>query len=307
MNRLSLTCCSVGLAVAALQPTVAQETNHEAVRLAFDVASVRQNISTEKASSNIAMDRVVDVSPISGTLVARNEPFIAYMIFAYSIHVSEFYGGLLKSLPKWAVEDRFDVTAKTDKPDPSKEDIRAMTQTLLEERFAFKGHREKRKISAFLLELSKNARFGPGLRASEQAEACRPLANTRVPTGRASEAIGLWPATCGDGADAVLPGPQRMHRTGGRDMTMPEIASWLSGIADLDLQLIDGTDLKGKYDFILDCVPEHEGLPPAVDEHVDAGPSCRQAITDQLGLHLKKGEGQASFFIVDQVEPLTPN
>jgi uncharacterized protein (TIGR03435 family) len=103
--------------------------------LQFDVASVRENKSDGAAYSNVPLDRSDTFFPVGCTFRAMNEPFVAYLIFAYKLKISEFRGGLMRSLPAWAIKDRFDIVAKCELPSITKDDMRRMLQTLLAERF----------------------------------------------------------------------------------------------------------------------------------------------------------------------------
>src|SRR5712675_416040 len=75
-------------------------------KLQFEVASVRENKSDSKAASNLPLDRRDVYYPTAGVFSATNQSFVAYLIFAYKVNVSEFRGGLMRRLPKWAITDK---------------------------------------------------------------------------------------------------------------------------------------------------------------------------------------------------------
>ena len=97
------------------------------------------------------------------------------------------------------------------------------------------------------------------------------------------------------------PGAPRHLRSGGRNMSMDGIASWLTGAGDLDLPIVNHSGLDGNFDFIIEFEPEPAEGATASNVPVE-GPTFLDAMKDQLGLQLKKQIGSASFFIVDHVQ-----
>jgi len=261
----------------------------------FDVASVKENKSGDKAASNIPLDRSDTYTPTGGNFSATGQPLIAYLIFAYKINVSETYGGLMRRLPEWAVTDRFDIQAKSGNQNPTKDQMRLMMQSLLEERFKLAVHREVRQLPVFALTLVK-----PGKRHIATSSCSTTLSDPPASVPVAS-LVGLWPAACGDGMEIWAPGAPRHQRSGGRDMSMDAIASWLTGTDEIDLQIVNHSGLTGTFDFIIEFEPEHPESVSASNAPVE-GPAFLDAMRDQLGLQLKKQMGSASFFVVDHVE-----
>jgi len=91
-------------------------------------------------------------------------------------------------------------------------------------------------------------------------------------------------------------------------MTMSAIADWLTGAGEPERPILDQTDLKGSFDFILEFDPEslgREGISSA--PRVDSGPTFIEAMNEQLGLLVKKEQGYISIFVVDNVEYPSPN
>jgi uncharacterized protein (TIGR03435 family) len=270
-------------------------------KLQFEVASVRENMSDGKPTSNVPLDRGNVYYPTGGAFSATNQSFIAYLIFAYKINISEFRGGLMRSLPKWAVTDKFDINARAESQNPTKDEMRLMVQSLLEERFQLKVHREKRVVPIFGLYLVKLGKTGPQLKPHDPSSSCSvappiPKAGTTVET-----MIGLWPPDCGDGTEVRI--SKSRLREGGRDMTVSAIADWLTGSGDLDRAIFDQTGLNRTFDFVLEFDPAssgREGVSSAPFE--DSGPTFLDAIKEQLGFELKKQAGVANFFVVDHVE-----
>jgi uncharacterized protein (TIGR03435 family) len=272
----------------------------------FEVASVKETKSRAAPSSNVALDRSEGPVSTGGVFRAANQPFMAFVIFAYKLKVSESLSGLMHDLPKWAIDDRFDVTARAASNDPSKEELRLMVQSLLEDRFQLRVHRETRQLPVYGLYLVRAGSFGPALKPHDQGSSCTtPLPRPDLESADSS-VVGLWPPLCGDGQEARLSGHR--VRDGGRDMTMSAIADWLTGVGDFDRPIVDRTALAETFDFALKFSPGEfdyaDAGPPPKD---DAGPSLLEALHDQLGLRLKKETGSASLFFIDHLEHPSAN
>lgn len=78
-------------------------------------------------------------------------------------------------------------------------------------------------------------------------------------------------------------------------------ARYLGG--ELGLPVIDRTGLTGVYDFELSWSPD-DGKPRA---ETDSRPSMVTAIREQLGLTIKRGNGQVEVVVVDYAEKASPN
>ena len=270
-------------------------------KLEFEVASVKENKSGDKPASNIPLDRSETYSPTGGSFSATGQPLIAYLIFAYKVNVSETYGGLMRRLPGWAVTDRFDIQAKAGNQNPTKDQMRLMMQSLLEDRFKLTVHREIRQVPVFALTLVKPGKTGPQLKQHDATSSCSTSPSDQPASAPVASLVGLWPPQCGDGMEIWAPGAPRHLRTGGRDMSMDAIASWLTGTDEIDLQIVNHSGLTGTFDFIIEFEPEDPGSVNASNVPVE-GPAFLDAMRDQLGLQIKKQMGSASFFIVDHVE-----
>src|SRR5882724_9832691 len=69
---------------------------------------------------------------------------------AYAIQRVLVLGG-----PGWADSDQFDIIAKAESPDATRDEIRTMLQTLLAERFKLVVHREAKEVPVYSLILAK--------------------------------------------------------------------------------------------------------------------------------------------------------
>jgi uncharacterized protein (TIGR03435 family) len=183
-----------------------------------------------------------------------------------------------------------------------------MMQSLLKERFKLAVHWETREVPIFALVLAKDERTGPQLKPHSLVSLCsiesavnmsdRPsAASTPVET-----LVGVWPAECGNGDDMWMSRPARM-RAGARDVSMEEIAGWLSAEGDTDLPIEDRTGLSGNFDLVFEFAPEH-GTSTNPDSSM---PTFKDALKDQLGLKLEKQKAPARFFVIDHVERRSEN
>ena len=216
--------------------------------------------------------------------LVTNAPLKIMIGDAYGIQNHQILGG-----PKWIISDRFNIEARPGAgvrmgSDP--EGIRMqrlMLQSLLEDRFKLRVHRETRMEQVYELVVAKG---GPKLKPS-----------------------------AGPGAD----GRQGIFARGfgGLAVTNQPIQS-LAGILSqrLGRSVIDKTGLSGKYDFELSFMPEvspgdlelfgpppPEALPPA-----DSGlPSIFTALQDQIGLKLESARGPVEVLVIDHVEEPSGN
>ena len=279
-------------------PARARDTAANA-QLKFTVASIRQSTSQDKPTSNVPLTPGDSYSTLESGFTARNQPLFAYVLFAYKVQVSEAWD-LLNHLPKWAVSEKYDIQAKTDLTNPTKDQIREMMRSLLQERLALRVHWKIVQRDVLALEAKKGS-LGPQLRKHMADLPCTDrgsLTREQVLTAAPTQLLGKWPDLCeGDQINSA-----QRTRAGVRDQNMDTIAAWLTGEGDTDLPIVNRTALGGTYDLILDFAPEHGPSSPD-----SAFPTFAEAIPDQLGLHLKKQKGTATVFVVDHVERPSEN
>jgi uncharacterized protein (TIGR03435 family) len=289
---------SGGAANEAGSPYSQANNSNEGV-LQFEVASVRENKSGSGASSNIPLDRSDTFSPTGCTLRAINQPFIAYLIFAYKINVSEFRGGVMRSMPPWAVKDRFDIVAKCADTNASKDEMRQMLQSLLADRFQLKVHRESRIMPILVLYPKRAGILGPQLKVHNSS--CESPLPIPPPSVAVADLVGRWPQLCGNGQELRI--SKHGLRDGGRAMTMDQIADWLTGAGDLAFPIVNRSKLPGTFDFVLDFNPEKlEDTTSNPGDMEQAGPTFQGALEDQLGMRLRKETAAIPLFFVDQVQ-----
>jgi len=313
---------------ASDQPAVTQPPA-TAGKLAFDVASIRQNKTDNDSHSNFSLDngnayftldKSTAVGPNSGYFSATAIPLLRYIIFAYNLSGTQelalrfnFWSGTSSNVPKWVAQERFDIEARSeDTPMPTKDQVRQMMRSLLEDRFKLAVHMEIRQVPVFALVLDKPEATGPQLRHHAADDACAAPAPSEpqpdsAPTSAPSskQPAGL-PILCGVIAH-LPPSAPGLLKFGGRNVTLAAFAGSLptqAGLARVQRPVIDLTGLTGTFDLSVEWSPERDN--PASESDV-SGPTLFQAIKDQLGLKLDPQKGPIDVMVIDHIEPPTDN
>jgi len=111
----------------------------QAVRPAYDVASVKVNVSGSGDSSTRGTP---------GHIVFTNQTLKHYIERAYNLKPFQIAG------PDWLENVHFDIVAKYP-PDTKNEDRSLMLQSLLEDRFKLAVHRESKEMEGYALVVAK--------------------------------------------------------------------------------------------------------------------------------------------------------
>jgi len=242
----------------------------------FDAASVKPNLSKEPG----IMRR-----PTPGRVFYSNAPVDVIVEEAYSTRPDR-----IVNYPDWVAKEKFDITA-TYSADQQRQ-VRQMLQTLLEERFSLRIHREMRERPVYeLVKARADGQLGPGLRPSTID--CK-LVNGRSPCGLDIRE-GLIRGTgvgWGNGATLSL-----------------NIGVW-------DRPILDRTGLSGSVDIALEWKPD-----PAQARSDDAAAraataaaatpgertSIFTALQEQLGLKLQPARAPLEVLVIDRLERPTPD
>jgi len=218
--------------------------------------------------------------------------------------------------PSWLSSERFDVETK-EPADTTKEQFGLMLQNLLAERFHLKLHRESREFQGYELVVAKG---GSKLKESSPEDAAFDPATAGPPT-----APGPPSKTDANGFLSLdRPGlimRIQMNGKGGIAAHMSARAQTISPFLDmlgneLKRPVVDGTELKGKYDFTLEYAPENlpvpgGGPPPspppgapasAAEARDDLEPTIATAIQQQLGLRLDAKKIQLDTLVIDKAD-----
>jgi len=241
-----------GLLALAAYTTFAQNA---APPPAFEVASVKT------APPNEPLDFLVQPG---GRLTITNLTLNVILRQAFGVMAYQITGG-----PKWLDTDRFDIEAKA-QGNPPREQVIAMLQTLLADRFQLKVHRETREGDVYALVVAKG---GPKLKESTAQDSHMYLYRNTPPE---------------------LPGVS--YTTVGQKASMAMLAGRLAEMEERPV--LDRTELKGEYDFKLDY---------AIDNNPETGPSIFSALQEQLGLKLEAAKGPVEILVVDKAEKPSAN
>ena len=219
---------------------------------------------------------------------------------AYEIQPFQLSGG-----PTWTYSSAYDIEAKSSGP-VSPAQIKLMFQSLLEERFKLKMHRETRDMPVYELVVPKG---GHELKITkndkDSAVIGEPIPPQQPPIGP-------------DGKPMVQPPGsvwQLNGRLQGKAIQLDEVAKTLSRI--VGRTVIDKTGLAGAYDFSLKWTPDNAQPNPLNAANTAAnnnapsadlsGPSILAAIQEQLGLKLEPSKGRGEFLIIDSAEKPSGN
>jgi uncharacterized protein (TIGR03435 family) len=297
---------TIGLIVAATVGALAVNVIAQTMAPAepkpkFEVASVRENTSGSNQVS-------VGMQP-GGRFTAVNMPLVILMRSAYRLQDSQLVGA-----PDWTETSRYDITAKAEGDLPPSSPIgppstgMVMLQSLLEERFKLKVHREVREQPIYALVPAQSpGRLGPHLAQSKVDCQAAAAAGRKSATPSAPLKPGERPQ-CGThmGFGEI--------RGGARPLTL--LASMLAQV--VQRPVVDRTELAGGFDFDLRWTPDTlPARPPGTPAdqpfrmngvEIDPnGPSIFTAVQEQLGLKLESTRGPVDVLVVDHVERPAPD
>ncbi|HJT87554.1 MAG TPA: TIGR03435 family protein, partial [Bryobacteraceae bacterium] len=248
----------------------------------FEVASIKPN------NSGTSMVRIRPSG--SGRFTAENVPLQALITMAYRLKDFQISGA-----PGWIRSERYDISAKAEK-NPGRDTMMDMLQTLLEDRFQLKSHKESKEMAVYALVVSKVGK----LQASTGE--CGPPPSTPPPLPES----GKRPAPpCG--GVFTFPGG-----VSGNHMQIGAFADLLSRLTRR--VVLDKTGLTGTYDFDLTYTPDPgqfllpppPGAPPL--PNIDPnGPSLFTALQEQLGLKLQPQKGPVEMMVIDHIEHPSEN
>ena len=217
---------------------------------AFDVASVKPNTAGVRQS--------MTMNP--GGIAYTSVSLIDCLQVAYGVKRSQISG------PGWLATERYDINARTGDT-ASNEQIKAMLQTLIAERFKLSLHREKKELPVFAILVGKN---GPRLKA-----------------GDASGGRRIGPA---DGGVAFT------------NTSMEDLADFLQ--QPLSRPVFDMTHLTGRFDFTIRLTDKKgdDGTDAPKLAVRDSEPSVFMDALDDLGLKLDSRRAAIDMLVVDRAE-----
>ena len=274
-------------AVCALLQSAAQTSPP---RPQFEVASVKAAPADGPAAAHLPMMREMmragrrpGAIPLEdpGRLRLENWALLDLIAAAFSVPASRVSG------PSWMSDQAFDIEAKL--PEGTvKEQVNAMLQSMLEERFALKIHRDTRTQPGFALVIAKN---GPRLQTAEQPPAGSP---DLTPEQRQAQVRELSQARMAETSRRMQENRENgtpltgFSRLTLRSVTCEGLASQLARIVEAPVQ--DATGLTGKYSVTIETW-KNPDLP---------GGTIFDAV-EKLGLRLEPRKVTAEIVVVDQV------
>lgn len=232
---------------------------------AFEVASVRVSQIGESGQGghgglgDVFRRQNVQVTPDSLTM--RNISLKSSIAWAY--HVMDYQ----VSGPDWLQSQRYDMIAKAAGP-ATEDQLRAMLQTLLAERFKLELHRQTKELAAYVLLVAKG---GPKFHET-QAE----------------------------GESNIQPDQKRMSVAVQRT-PLSQLVELLSNV--YRAPVVDMTELKGRYDvtiniakYMSEMQPAPGGAPP------DPFSLIATVLQEEFGLKLESKKVSLDLLIIDRAE-----
>jgi uncharacterized protein (TIGR03435 family) len=219
----------------------------------FEVASVKR-VNGGGPPGDIP--RNMDTSP--GHFAMRNVPLRMAILWAYDLKDYEITG------PDWIkVDERYDIIASAGGP-ASEEQMRAMLQTLLVERFRMKVHRETKEMPVYVLLPGKG--------------------EAKVKDAKPDDT----PALGGNATGAFF-----------HNQPISRFTFMLT--RRMDRPVLDQTGLKGRYDFTIDLSGLGFNGREASREAGEAGPSIFTTVQRDLGLRLEARKEPVAILVIDEV------
>ena len=305
-GKLRIAAALLTLGIGTALPVCAQPQRDSpptltAGKLAFDAASVRPNPQESPLKGADFLNPAGDAAPPQGGLFSWNVQLPWLINFAYHLRSAQMRRAAREALPKWAQEDWFSIEARAE-GNPSRDDVRLMVRSLLEDRFHLAAHMEKRDAQVYMLVV---ARPGLGLKPHSEGAPCT------IPSSQADEkkyphltpSYEVAPAHCGIFGRQLSQGNE--HRLEMLNVTTQTIAEALG--LGLPLLVVDKTGLAGRYDAVLDFGPDE--VPPANSGSSDeiGLPPTAAALEKQLGLKLVKQHAPTDTLVIDRIEKLLQN
>ncbi len=237
-----------------LLATLASLSTTGAAQATFSVASIRPSAEAVKFEND------GETRLLPGAVNMRDVTIETCIKWAYGVQRAQVSG------PRLLTSERYDIVAKVDGA-ATDEEMKAMMQTLLSERFKLVFHREKKELRSFALVATKS---GAKLKQA---------ASDEVPFRQNS----------------------RMG-TVARATTMQQFADFLAG--PVEKPVVDKTGLAGRWDFAFDFTKYMTDEPKGLDDFLLV---LNETLQGELGLKLEPEKDVVDVMVVDRVEKPTAN
>jgi uncharacterized protein (TIGR03435 family) len=279
----------LGIIVIAI-PILSQAPGEK--RPSFEVATIKASDPGQRGTQIMNQP--------GGRLVMRGLTVLGMVTQAYNVRNFQVTGA-----PGWVSNDRWDLEARSEEgsippqtgpPDPTKPSpIGLRLQSLLEDRFQMKLHRETKELPIYELSVAKG---GPKIKLNDDQTPYkeRERGAPPPPPGQRGGQMSRFSMRVGRGSlEAVA-------------MDIDLIAQTLA--SQLGRPVLNKTGLKGLYDVKLTWTPDPALQGPGGPDAPPAdpsGPSIFTAIQEQLGLKLDSAKGPVELLVIDSVQRPSEN
>lgn len=282
--------------------------NAAAGHMAFEVASIHLAKPGTFLRPSFSFDIDNTSIPPGGRFFA-DFPLATYIEFAYKMPIvlpREQQYAMLAGLPKWVRTDRFVIQAEAP-GNPTKDQMRLMLQSLLADRFKLKLHFESPIEPVFALVPIKRGKLGPRIQSHSRGLPCD--AKWTPPPDRTSPSVppGGFMLTCN--RIQAIDAPNQTVMLGARNVTMEQVAEYLSAVGGFSRPVINESGLSGRIDFTLQWTPaRRDPSASAANAQADmTGPDLIEALQEQFGMKLKAMKSPIRTLVIDHVERPSPN
>lgn len=272
--RARCVCTCVGLVLAAAS-IEAQTALNGSKPLVFEVVSIRQDQGSPSRGMPQFGATVDGYQSVNQSLMI---PLLSAFVPSHGVF---FQPDQVSGMPSWAMQERYDVSAKVGEADlaawqKSKDQpamLRQMLQAMFVDRCKLVVHRESKESSVQFLVVAKS---GPKFKETDPNETHQGIV---LPFG-----------------GVLVPGKDGMTAYG---ISMDAVATFASGMMGNGQTVIDKTGLTGRYDI---TAPMRQ----AMEGGNDPG-SVVITILDGLGLKLESGKAQVETLVIDHMERPSEN
>ncbi len=259
--------------------------------LVFEVASVKPSPPVKPGDRvYFGPARGGPGTPDPGQITWTYARFLDLLMTAYDVKNYQISG------PGWLSDERYDVVAKLP-AGATKEQVRAMWQSLLAERFGLVVHHESREFQVDELVIAKG-----GSKVKESAEDADALLAGKPPELKDGNISGPGMIV------TIMPGPNgATAHAYAKSVPISRLTGTVGNV--VNRPVLDKTGLTGTYDFTLEFAISMPGAPPPVpggqapgDIAGDPGPNIDAALQQQLGLRLVDSRAKLDVIVVDKAE-----
>jgi uncharacterized protein (TIGR03435 family) len=285
-----------------------------AKRLEFEVASIKPSLPPGSGPGRFGIEGGPGTRD-PGRLTGSHATLSFLLTYAYDVRRNQLSG-----VQEWMDRDMFDFAANVPEG-ATKEQVKAMLQNLLIDRFKLAVHRETKEVPIYALVVAKGgsklkpAETPPAASASPK-EGAQPVGPARFHMGADGCPDGVpMRAAAGDTRQGY------MLFINGRAclIAMNQTTNWVAEMLapHIGRQVVDMTGLEGEYAFRLRFDPGGRVMtgpvappPPGGGDgaarvptpDADQFPDIFTAVQEQLGLKLESRKGPVDLLVIDHLE-----